>query len=83
MTIETTEDIQVYREFVQRTKEETKGRRLFRLNDMVENAVSCDELLELYDDLERAIRDKLVLGQELSALEKFAVRVVGRGICVW
>jgi len=83
MTATTVEDLQEMREHIQKLKEKSDNKRIFRLNDSIPNAVTCDELLKLYDDVERAVRDKLVLGQEPSELEKFAVRVVCKGICDW
>jgi len=82
MTVTTIEHLQEMRKAIQDLKVESNNKRIFRLNDDIPNAVTCDELLKLYDDVERAIRDKLVLGQEPSELEKFAVRVVCQGIAI-
>ena len=64
-------------------KLESEGRTHFRLNDNLDFAVSPDELFALCDEMEQLITRKLALDIEPNALEKFAIRIVRRGIALW
>jgi len=64
-------------------KFKSEGRTHFRLSDQIGFAVTPDEILVLCDEMEQLVTRRLALGIEPNALEKFAIRIVRRGIALW